>query len=215
MTRPPAPPSRNGFNDQELEAYEGLVTRERNRGKLEANGLPGGYFGALLNSPVLGYLIASLGRTTREVGDREGSFSHAQREWVDQVLSVEFGTNVVLGVHIPDALVRGVRLDAIRALRGGREDELTDDERLLAVYIRQVVRGEVTDESFAAIEAHFGGTRGAVEYTIFIMFLVLTMRLISALTGRAGASNDEVAAILEEYANGTRPIPTEVLEGAG
>jgi hypothetical protein len=118
-----------------------------------------------------------------------------------------------MGGHLPDALARGVRLEAIIALREGREEDLTDDERFLAEYIRQVTQGRLTDDSYARMVDRIG-TRGAVEYTIFIMFLTLTMRLIEATTARVGPTDDEIMQELREYRDGTRPIPSEILIGA-
>jgi hypothetical protein len=214
MARPPAAPEPDEIRADELEYYEGIVERERNRGGLTPDGKVPGYFGALLNSPGMGFHISSLGRLVRQAGDYPDTYSHADREWVDQVLSKDWGSNTVLGGHIPDALARGVRLDAIIALREGREQDLTDDEQFLTEYVRQVRDGRVTDESYQRMTDRIG-RRGAAEYTIFIMFLVLTIRLIEALTGSTGPSDAEVDQILKEYKDGTRAIPSEPLIGAG
>ena len=120
----------------------------------------------------------------------------------------------MLAPHIPDALAVGVRLDAIIALREGREEDLTEDERFLTEFIRQVRDGRVTDESFERMKQRIG-ERGVIELSIFIMFLVLTIRLIETTTGATGPTDEEVAQILREYEDGTREIPTEVLIAAG
>ena len=184
------------------------IARQQARGGAESTEKVGGYFGALLNSPPLGYHLSMIGRYVRSAGDRPGSFTHADREWVDQVLSHDWDTYVVMEHHLPDALAVGVRLDAIIALRDGREQDLTPQERQLTEYIRMVRDGCVTNEAWTAMAERMG-QRGAVEYTIFIMFLNLTMRLIEAFTGdEPGASPESVDEMLREFKAGTRAIPT-------
>jgi hypothetical protein len=201
-------PARDEVPDNEREFYDAIIGREQARGQNESDEKVGGYFGALMNSPVLGYHLSMIGRYVRAVGDRSGSFSHADREWVDQVLSKDWDSYVVLHHHLPDALAVGVRMEAIMALREGREDDLTADERLLTDYIRMVRDGSVTNEAWQRMAQRMT-QRGAVEYTIFIMFLNLTIRLIEAFTGdESGASAEEVDEMLREFQAGTRSLPT-------
>jgi hypothetical protein len=212
--RPPGQPDRSQFSGEDLEAYDQVIERERNRGGVDENGKINAYYGSLLQSPQMCFHIASMGRLVRQAGDRDDTYSHADREWVDQVLCWDWRTNVVMRGHLEDALVRGVRAEAIKALREGREQDLTDDEQLLTEYIRQVRDGRVSDETYGAIEQRMS-KRGAVEYTIFIMFLNLTMRLIEAMTGDYGPSDEELMKEIDEYVDGTRAIPTEALIGSG
>lgn len=206
--RPPGQPDRSQFCGEELKAYDWVVQREANRGEADENGRINAYYGSLLQSPEMCFHISSLGRWARLVGDRGDSYSHADREWVDQVLSWEMKTNCVLGGHLEDALYRGVRIEAIKALREGREEEFTPEERLLAEYVRQVYHGRVTDETYAAIEDRMG-KRGAVDFTVWILFLHLTIRAIEALTGGSGPSDEAVMEMVNAYAEGAIPIPTE------
>lgn len=163
------------------------------------------YHSALLNSPPFGAALNQLGRLARTAGERPDTYTHAQREFVDQVLSADWGTNVVQSLHIPDALAVGVRLEAIEALRSGDETRLTDDERQLAAYIRAVVGGTVTDEMYEAMEERLG-RRGAVEYTIFVGFLAMTIRLFQAF-GMPDPSDAEIDAMLAELRAGARELP--------
>ncbi len=123
--------------------------------------------------------LNNLGAVVRQ-GSLRGSYTDAERELADVVLSVDFDYRGVLPIHLPDAIAVGVRPDAIDAIREGREGDLADDERQLVDYIRQVSRGQVTDESFGAMVERFG-LSGAVDYTAFVAFLICTMRLWSAL----------------------------------
>jgi hypothetical protein len=201
-------PARDEIAENELEFYDAVLGREQARGQAESADKVGGYFGALMNSPQLGYYLSMIGRYTRAVGDRPGSYTHADREWVDQVLSKDWDSYVVLHHHLPDALGVGVRLDGIIALREGREEDLTDGERQLTEYVRMVRDGKVTNEAWEGMVERMT-QRGAVEYTVFIMFLVLTIRLIEGFTGdESGASPEEVERMLAEFKSGERAVPT-------
>jgi hypothetical protein len=206
-SRLPAQPARDQISEDEREFYDEVVGRFTRMQPDQADGgtSAGPYRGALLNSPPLASVLSRLGNLVRTRGDHPGSYSHADREFVDQVLSADWHTAVVLGLHIPDALATGVRLEAIEALRSGNENELTDDEQLLAAYIRAVVNGTMTDELYSTMEARLG-RRGTVEYTIFIAFLQLTMRLHQAF-GTPEPSDDEVEALIREFRDGTRELP--------
>ncbi len=201
MPRPPTAPSREQLPVEDREAYDMVVARSA--GKF-GGGLPP-YHAALLNSPPFAAALNQMGRLVRTAGERTGTFSHADREFVDQVLSADWHTNVVQSLHIPDAVAVGVRLEAIEALRSGREDELTDDEQLLASYIRAVVSGTVTDDAYAAIERRLG-ERGAVEYTIFIAFLSGTIRLFQAF-GMPDPSEAEIDQLIADLGSGARDVP--------
>lgn len=200
MPRPPAPPDRAHVAPEDLADYDLIAERV-----VAKFGAWTPYHGAIANSPPFGAALNVLGRLARTAGDRPGSYSHADRELVDQVLSVDFQTNVVLGIHTPDALAAGVRAEAIEALRTGHEERLTDDERFLATYIRAVAGGGMTDELYAAMERRLG-PRGTVEYTIFIGFLVMTIRLWQAF-GMEDMTDEQHDALLAELRDGTREIP--------
>jgi hypothetical protein len=205
--RPPTQPKRTEVDKDELEDYDSVVARMRrlHLGN-EDNGDPtedfdvGDYFGALLTSPPMCAIAARMGTFVRTAGERDNTYSHADREFVDQVLSADWKTNVVQGIHIADAVREGVRIEAVEALRYGREEELNDDEKLLARYIRQVVSGTVDDETYAAIEKRLGA-RGLVEYTGFILWLQWIMRMMQTL-GTETLSEDEVDKIIRELKEG-------------
>lgn len=194
MSRLPTQPRREDVPEEEWPHYDAVVNRLR-----KMTGAPEGspdeffscgeYYGALLNSPPMCANLANLGTLVRTAGERSGTYSHADREYVDQVLSALFHTTVVQEFHLPDALAAGVRMEAIEALRRGDEATLTDDERLLARYIREVVTGTVTDDDWNAMMARLG-TRGLVEYTVFICFLQLIIRLMQALQTSAPSQTE-------------------------
>jgi hypothetical protein len=207
VSRPPVQPPRDQFADEDdRDAYDALIGRYAADPAIpwqDVSLTP--YFGALLTSPPFAAALGRLGTLVRTAGDREGTYSHLDREFVDQVLAPHFKSNVVMKTHIPDALAVGIPIESIDALRGGRDDELSEDEQLLATYIRQVVDGTVSDEAFASMEERLG-MRGLVEYTIFVAFLQLIMRLYQAF-GLPDPSDSEIDALLEDFRNGTREPP--------
>src|SRR6202022_201477 len=83
------------------------------------------YMGAMLNSPLIMNLVSELGVVLRTRGEQGNSFAHADREWVDMVLAEEFGCWGVYYGHMLDAVAVGVRPEAIKALREGRDEDLT------------------------------------------------------------------------------------------
>jgi hypothetical protein len=201
MRRPPPPPQRSDIPDDELDQFDLVVARQQNLWK-NAPRNSDAYFGALLNSPTLGAAFATLGRTMRE-GQVRGTYSDAERELVDMVLSVDFGYRAILALHIPDAIAVGVRLEAIEALWQGREEDLDSEERFRVGYIRAVADGTVDDERFTALADRMG-LRGAVEYSAFIAFLIMTMSLWQAL-GVPDPPPAEIDELLNSYRDGTAP----------
>jgi hypothetical protein len=211
MSRPPTPPDRSEIELHEAEDYDNIIGRFARRmvnGKID----PGPYFSVLLNSPTLAAPLVSLSRRVRHRGEFSGSYSHADREFVDHVLMTDWSANAFRSIHVADALEAGVRIEAIEALMDGREENLTDDERLLATYIRQVVSGAVTDDTYERMEQRMG-KRGTVDYTIFIMVLTLTIRLAQAF-GIPAPSDAEVRDLVQEFRDGKRELPerTSTLE---
>jgi hypothetical protein len=214
VSRPPVQPPRESFSAAEQEDYDLVVgryytgkpgePRPMNASSGRDDDL-GDYFGALMQSPPLCANATRMGTFVRTAGDREDSYSHSDREFVDQVFSADWKTNVVLFRHIPDALSTGVRMEAIEALRYGHEVDLNEDERLLAAYIRQVVTGTVSDDTWAAMEERLG-TRGLVEYTGFILWLQWIMRMMQAL-GVNNPSDAEVDKMIADFKSGERELP--------
>jgi hypothetical protein len=194
VSRLPIQPARDQVPAEDQPAYDGVITRLRmmlgaGEGSPDEFFSAGEYYGALLNSPPMCATLVQLGTLVRTAGERPDTYSHADREFVDQVLSAEFDTTVVQAFHLPDAIAAGVRMEAVEALRRGDDDALTDDEQLLASYIRAVVRGQVDDAIWERMLARLG-RRGLIEYTVFITFLQLIIRLMQALDVTAPAQSE-------------------------
>jgi alkylhydroperoxidase family enzyme len=195
-------PRREDVPEEERAAYDAVLERQLSLAYAgRAAGSAGPYFDVLLHSPALAKAISDGGRIFRTAR----TYSPADREWIDMVVSHELGCNRVLGSHMPDAVAVGVRPEAIRALRDGRDDDLTPDERELAAYIREVVHGRVRAESFAGIRKRFGD-RGAVEFTSFVAWLMMTDRLMQAFHVPA-LSDEQLDELLQGFLDGTAEVP--------
>lgn len=201
MSRPLPPPERTDLPQREHADYDFVRERQANLWA-DAPRNSDVYFGALLNTPPIAGALARLGRVMRE-GQVRGAYSDADRELVDMVLSVDFDHRAILALHIPDAIAVGVRLEAIEAIWERRESDLIADEQLLAAHIRGVSTGTLTDEQFDAMVERLG-KRGAVEYTAFIAFLVMTIRLWQGL-GVPDPPAEEIDNLLRSYREGTSP----------
>jgi hypothetical protein len=178
--RCPTLPARAEFSGEDLELYDNVYNRMmgfRHWGEFFKDGFPP-YWAALLHSPPVAFLMSELGRYLTS-NDLRDSFSHADREWIDQVLPVELRDNRLVGHHMFAGVSNGIRPEAVRSLRRGADDELTPEELELTQYIRQVNDGSVTDESWRGIVEKFG-QRGAVEYTVLIGFIIMIIRIEQA-----------------------------------
>lgn len=223
MPRPPRQPPREEVDPEDLDAYDQVIARasDPDRGGFVAAQQVGasteepgfvrrveqdaGYYGRLLLSPQLANHLSEMGRQVRRAGDRPGSYTHAEREFVDQVLSADLHTNVIQPHHVPDALAAGLRIEAVEALHHGRESELTEGERELARFIRAVCNGEMSDDLWLAMEAK-KGERWVVEYSIFILYLQMTMRL-QQVVGMPDPSGAEIERLISDLREGVRPVP--------
>jgi hypothetical protein len=228
----PFQPSRDTFDSEELTAYDAVVARQKfydyeklvelvppehkqvvretvldaAGDEVDPDGRVQPYMGAMLNSPIVMRLISDLGAYFRARGETSDGYHHADREWVDMVLGEELQAWSIIYVHAFDAVAVGVRPQAIRALREGRDEDLTREELIKARYIRQVARGTVTPQSYGAIEDLFG-RRGAVEYTAVIGWLTMTFRLIQAFGAQPGFTPEMVDDLVGRLEAGTVTLP--------
>jgi hypothetical protein len=202
--RPPARPDRSQIKPEDLESYDYVIERLGSLTEEYRTSGPGAYHGALLNAPQAAAALNRLGAVAR-TGSLRGSYSDAERELADVVLSVDLGYNGVLPIHLPDMFAVGVRPDAIDAIRSGRESDLQADERQLVEYVRAVANGRVTDELFDAMVQRWG-ISGAVDYSAFVCFLICTMRMWSAM-GVRNPSDVEIDELIAGLRAGSVTVP--------
>ncbi len=209
MPRPPTQPRRSEVAPDELELFDRAVNRylvgympdKKAEDDVE---LPPA-LAAETNSPPFAVAIGGMGTAARTAGERPGGMAHADREWVDQVLSYHYGYYDMLESHTPDALATGVRREALEALHHGRHQDLTERERLLTDYILQVANRKVTNETYNAIEAEMG-KRGAVEFTIFTCYFQFLLHLFWAFS-EPKTRREDIEAILNDIKEGRRQLP--------
>jgi alkylhydroperoxidase family enzyme len=182
-------PDRSAVAADEVDAFDRVTSRF-------AAGSAGGYFGALLNAPVVCDALNSTSLVFRAAGERS-TFDARRREWVDVVVARELQSRWMLRAHLDAAIDHGISPESIRSVWTGASAGLGDDAPLVD-YIRQVVRGTVDDESFHWLEGELG-SRGAVEYTAFICWVTMNTRLIQAL-GVEEISVEELDRALEHVA---------------
>jgi hypothetical protein len=210
VPRPQRLPTRNDFGPDEQPLFDEVqdAIAKKEAGAKDVRGAdPRAYWGRLAWWPANALNRLEASSLIRTAGDRTDSYSHVDREWADQVLAVELRTNVVQYGHLPDALATGVRLEAIEALRSGRDEDLTETELLLTVFIRQIIGGTVTDETWTRMEEYIGA-RGAVEYMCFVTTLWLTFRQFNAL-GLPDPDDAEIDRMIDDFKTGKRAVPTD------
>jgi hypothetical protein len=202
MSRLEPRPDRTSIPEDERGDFDAVMERtERVHG---LDGVAAKYFGALLASPPLAAVVAQYGTRVRQ-GQLRGMYTDAERELMDLALAHELRGSAILPIHIPDAVAVGVRPAAVEAVLGGDDGALTDDERHLVEYARSFARGEVGDEQYARIRDRFGA-RGAVEFTVLLGFLTMTIRLWQAL-GVPEPTPVELEALLQSLRAGTLELP--------
>jgi alkylhydroperoxidase/carboxymuconolactone decarboxylase family protein YurZ len=220
MSFTPPMPSRDSIREEEREAYDRLVERQTAYGYTEfvkrflhkemLLAFPGDsvqpYFCALLNSPLIAGGMSDLGVVYRTRGEYADGMSHADREWIDMVMSEELKCNWVLYVHAPDAVAQGIRAEAILALLRGEEEKLTPDEKLKADFIRAVNRGTMTETLYKAVEAKLGGARACVEFAAFCGHLLKTLRLNQAF-GVRDVTREQLIEFVQAIADGKIQLP--------
>jgi hypothetical protein len=190
-------PKREEIPPEELAGYDSVVGRLN-----KLWGHTGTFYGPLLNCPPVAewwnagasmFITANTGYTP------------AQREWCDMVVCQELGWNSIYLVHMPDAVAVGVRPGAIKALRDGRDEDLVGEELTLARFIREVLRGDVSDEAFSEVTSLLGN-RGVIAYAAFVTRLLSNQRMMNVL-GRPDPPDAEVDEMLQGFVDGTSEIP--------
>ncbi len=220
LRRCPPAPRPEDIAPEDRAAYERALERRESAGSSVEDSR---YYAALLNSPQLADLLSEGGRFFTS-SDLRGTYTHGEREWVDQVLFHELSDNRIVGRHMLGAIANGVRPEAVRALRAGRDQDLTPEELQLTRYIRSVVNGQLTDEEFADIVQRFG-LRGAIEYTAFTCWLLMVLRNHQALDvwydgvrppdhPMSACTDEEIEDLVRRFCEGRVPLPPPKVSSA-
>lgn len=207
----PAAPDRRDVAAEDLAAYDRILERTgamRDKdgfGSVPERGGDNPFVSALLNSPIIGYHYFELGVYYRTRGEIPGSYSHADREWVDMVLMQDIDYWTLMWAHLPDAVAVGVRPEAIKALREQRLDDLTPHEAQLTDVIRRVRDGTMDRASYEGLEELFG-TRGAIDYIGFIGHILMTIPWYKAF-GSNTRTEADVDELLGQILDGSYELP--------
>jgi hypothetical protein len=197
MTRMPRRPNRDELPQDELAGYDSVFDRLN-----KLWGDPGDFYGALLNCPPVAEWW-NAGASMFITGNT--GYTPAQREWCDMVVCQELSWNSVYMAHMPDAVAVGVRPAAIKALRDGRDEDLSEEELTLTCFVREVLRGDVSDQAFAGV-VDLLGDRGVIAYAAFVTRLLSNERLMKVL-GLDEPSDAQVDELLQGFLDGTAEIP--------
>ena len=130
------------------------------------------YYRMLLHSPRFAAQLVELGRSIE--------MPAARRNLALITVGADAQCGFLLMGHVADAIATGVRSEAIAAILDGDEQPLTDEERLLSGFTRQIVHLTVTDETFAAVKDLLG-SRGAVEFVAAVNLYQMVVQFSFAL----------------------------------
>lgn len=180
--------------------------------KDESEILPGGvssleHFEALAATPTVFLAIMEACEAVMIQQGRKGTISRADHELIDQVLAIDSGYYGLVGWHTPAAVAEGVRIEALEALADGREEQLTDDERLKVGFIRTVRDGGMTDDLWNRVLEALGSERGVVDYATMVLLLLFHHRFGWA-TGVKEMDHAAWRGMLAGFRAGDRPIPS-------
>jgi hypothetical protein len=215
MSRIPKLLGRSQISEDELALYDKMVAlpvkepntalRVKGYGKPHPKSTSG--YPAMMASPPLYAAWRTLAPTFIR-GQAAGRFSSTDHDIVDLVLSFDSGHWGLLPQHTFFFIAGGGRFELIEALRDGHEEALTEDERKLVQFIRQVAAGTVTDESWDWMKKRLkGNERGLLEFVFMVLYLQVHVRLMQAYEIPA-ITPQEYDEVLDQLRNGTwQPMP--------
>lgn len=215
MSRLPKLPDRSEIEEDELDLYEKMLDLQAKEKatplRVKAYGKPhpkhtSGYPAMKISPSIYGAWRTLAPAFIR--GQAAGRFSSTDHDIVDLVLCFDSGNWGLLPQHTMFYIAAGGRFELIEGLRDGREDLLTDEERHLVQFIRQVAAGQVTDESWEWMKKRLGGNERALfEYVFMIVYLQVHVRLMQVYQIPA-ISSDEYTEFLDQLRAGTwQPMP--------
>lgn len=178
--RMPPMANRSQVPPNELEDYDYTFDHARNwvarigdrRPRIDGDVYQRRYYEAWTNTPSLFKAMWSLGRVLQSEKEKPGQYGLTDHEMIDIVLALDPpGYTVLLPGHTATAISAGVRIEAIEAIADGREEDLTDDERLQVEFIRAVRDMTMTDELWDRMVERLGSVRGAIYFAYFVCYL--------------------------------------------
>jgi len=209
-TRFPRIPTREEVAPEELEDWDSFQTRfekvRQDKYSLEyRHRIAGGFFG-LMCSPPLAIALTMGGRSAMAQQGKPQSFTARHHELIDLVLSFDSGHWGLLANHVPFAVASGISTSLVRALRDGKEEALSESDRLVVAFIRATRDGTIDDALWAAMVECIGSERGVVELMYLTLHLLMHVRLIQAFD-EVQILPDELEDLLCKLEQGVYPLP--------
>lgn len=212
----PKVPAREDTAEDELPAWDSFKERfekvRMDKYMLKyRHRIAGGFFG-LWSSPRLAAQMTAAGKPAMLQQGKPGSFTAADHEFIDLVLSFDSGHWGLLANHVPYAIASGIPTSTVRALRDGREHELSAADQQVIAFIRGVRDGTVDDALWLGMRERMGSERGVVELAYFTMHLLMHVRMIQ-LFDEVQILPDELEDLLGMLERGEYPLPAVVHHG--
>jgi hypothetical protein len=134
---------------------------------------------AWTNAPALCSAFLDAAYVTSRRAGKPGWYAPADHEMVDLVLGFDSGYWVFHAGHTANAIASGVRIEAMRALRNGTEEQLTQQEALQVAFIRAVRDGEMTDELWGRMLERVGTLEGTIAFAYQVAMLSSIQQMMS------------------------------------
>lgn len=166
-------------------AYSLVVKYSEDNSVARARPLVGGepyahpYRVAWTNAPALCSAFLDAAYVTSRRAGKPGWYEPADHEMVDMVLGFDSGYWVFHAGHTANAIACGLRIEAMRALRNGTEEQLTAEEALVVAFIRAVRDGQMTDELWTRMLARIGTLEGTIALAYQVAMLSSIQQMMS------------------------------------
>lgn len=214
--RMPPLAARNDVPEQEQDDYDYTFAHARDwverigdrRPKIGGDIYQRQYYEAWTNTPSLFKAMWSLGRVLQAEKCKPGQYGLTDHEMIDIVLALDPpGYTVLLPGHTATAISAGIRIEAIEAIADGREEDLTDEERLQVEFIRAVRDMTMTDDLWNRMVERLGSARGATYLAYFVCYLRFGQQMMQVF-GSPTMPMDEWRAFLDGIKTGRiDPVP--------
>ncbi len=206
----PRIPAREEFSEEERGPWDAFQIRfEKVRSDKYAleyrHRIAGGFFG-LMCSPGLAAQLTNGGKPAMAQQGKPGSFTAADHEFIDLVLSFDSGHWGLLANHVPYAVASGIPTSTVRAIRDGRDSDLSSADRQVIAFIRATRDGTIDDAMWAGMVDRLGSERGVVELAYFTLHLLTHVRLIQAFD-EVQITPVELEDLLVKLELGKYPLP--------
>jgi hypothetical protein len=208
--RLPKAASRDTIPAEELEAFEKAVARIPK--------MPPGFendvhqyreahywWTALSHKPLISLAYQTVLASSASNEGKPGAVTIHDHELVIMTLALDSGYYAYVVTHTATSLKKGMRIEAIEALRDHRDDLLTEKEYQLVEFIRATRDMTMTDDIWNKLKTRIGSERGILEYVFTILNLDSLMRLGRAI-GAPGMPRTAFDQMLSEYKSGARKI---------